>query len=109
MHVCVHACVWLTAQDAQLNDMRTMIKVLQEDCKSLASALTQICNTGADVGSVLQTLPPNLVQVGVVGGWVQAGAGAPWTLDSIACRPVDGTPCGVFCFRKFRSACPRVG
>jgi hypothetical protein len=43
-----------------------MIKTLQEDCKSLASALTQICTAGpgADVSTVLQTLPPNLVQVG---------------------------------------------
>jgi hypothetical protein len=68
-----------------MNDMRTLIKVLQEDCKSLASALTQICNTGADVGSVLQTLPPNLVQVLGCCGWgVPADAGAPSKQDSIA-------------------------
>lgn len=59
-------CLWLLlSQDVQLNEMRSMIKVLQEDCKSLANALTQICNAGAgaDISSVLQTLPPTLVQV----------------------------------------------
>jgi hypothetical protein len=55
----------LLSQDVQLDEMRSMIKVLQEDCKSLANALTQICNAGAgaDISSVLQTLPPTLVQV----------------------------------------------
>lgn len=44
--------------------MRTIIKVLQEDCKSLAGALTQM-TAGADLSTVLQTLPPNLVQVSI--------------------------------------------
>lgn len=49
-------------QDHALNEMRHMIRTLQEDCKSLASALTQ-ASAGADMATVLQTLPPNLVQV----------------------------------------------
>jgi len=54
-------CLHVLLQDQQLNEMRTMIKVLQEDCKSLAGALTQM-TAGAELSSVLQTLPPNLVQ-----------------------------------------------
>lgn len=79
--------VVLYLQDIQLNEMRTMIKVLQEDCKSLASALTQICNAGAeaDISSVLQALPPNLVNVSMC--WVvlaqgrTAGGSSVYSID----------------------------
>jgi hypothetical protein len=47
-------------------EMRDMIKALQDDCRSLAGAITQLTSPGADVGAVLQALPPTLVQVGMV-------------------------------------------
>jgi hypothetical protein len=43
-------------------DMRGTIKMLQEDCRNLASALNQMTQ-GADVEAVLQNLPPTLLQV----------------------------------------------
>lgn len=52
-------------------DMRGMIKGLQEDCRSLAAAITQM-STGADMSSVLQTLPPTLVQVGLQISWQES-------------------------------------
>jgi hypothetical protein len=53
----------LLLQDQMVLEMRDMIKALQEDCRSLAGAITQLTSPGADVGAVLQALPPTLVQV----------------------------------------------
>jgi hypothetical protein len=56
----------LLLQDQMVLEMRDMIKALQEDCRSLAGAITQLTSPGADVGAVLQALPPTLVQVSSV-------------------------------------------
>eukprot|EP00775_Hariotina_reticulata_P004387 gene4387-4641_t len=48
-------------QDQMVLDMRGTIKMLQEDCRSLASALNQMTK-GVDVEAVLQNLPPTLLQ-----------------------------------------------
>ena len=42
-------------------DLRNTVKALKQDLKNLAGALHQM-STGADVGSVLQGLPPMLLQ-----------------------------------------------
>lgn len=88
---CVCATNGLVLQDQVLNEMRRMIKVLQEDCKSLASALTQICTAGAgaDISSVLQTLPPNLVNVSLAcmhacARWIA------WLAQTAHCRQPSG-------------------
>jgi hypothetical protein len=42
-------------------DLRNTVKTLKQDLKNLAGALHQM-STGADIGSVLQGLPPMLLQ-----------------------------------------------
>ncbi|WIA39218.1 hypothetical protein OEZ86_005342 [Tetradesmus obliquus] len=54
--------IMMDPQDQMVLEMRDMIKALQEDCRSLAGAITQLTSPGADVGAVLQALPPTLVQ-----------------------------------------------
>jgi hypothetical protein len=51
-------------QDAAVNEMKQMIRALQDDCRSLANAISQF-SAGAELTSVLQALPPTLVQVGL--------------------------------------------
>lgn len=55
----------LMVQDQMVLEMRDMIKALQTDCRSLAAAVTQM-STGVEMSSVLQSLPPTLVQVSVL-------------------------------------------
>jgi hypothetical protein len=57
------AAAAVVSQDQMVLEMRDMIKALQDDCRSLAGAITQLTSPGADVGAVLQALPPTLVQV----------------------------------------------
>ncbi|WIA18923.1 hypothetical protein OEZ85_003594 [Tetradesmus obliquus] len=54
--------IMMDLQDQMVLEMRDMIKALQEDCRSLAGAITQLTSPGADVRAVLQALPPTLVQ-----------------------------------------------
>jgi hypothetical protein len=60
------AAAAVVSQDQMVLEMRDMIKALQDDCRSLAGAITQLTSPGADVGAVLQVLPPTLVQVGCI-------------------------------------------
>lgn len=63
IRVCaLNSCYHCALQDQMVLEMRDTIKALQDDCRSLAAAITQM-SVGADVTTVLQTLPPTLVQV----------------------------------------------
>ncbi len=59
---------YLCVQDQLVMDLRTTIKTLREDVRSLASALHQM-SAGADVQAVLQQIPDSLIQVRRQAGW----------------------------------------